>query len=349
MSIFGDLSNISLDSFKEDSSKKYLNGFFANGLWQVRKEPVGEFTIKVEDIDGKKYGASVNCEFDFKSSLPKIPSVIFDNILQFYRDVHVLYKSEVYISIYWDKIKQDYFLYVPTQRVSGASVHFEHDPDMLNNHNIFIVMESHSHASFAAFWSQQDIKDQAGSRLFSVIGNVDKQEYTYLLTAGANRQEKKLSFDEVFDTTIDKLKDDSDYSVPEGSVSKITEYVAQPVTTRIPPLGSYTANSNLYDSLDDRQIYGIGNNSYYTSTSAYSNPLYTELTKNLRDVYSTKVLKELDLIKLHNSYIDFIYEVCVDSTFDIPTSELSAVFSDLSFNYTTSLDDIIDVLESKKV
>ena len=54
-------------------------------------------------------------------------------------------KSEVYTSIYWDKIKKDYFIHIPKQKVSGASVTFENEPEMLNNPDYTIVMDIHSH------------------------------------------------------------------------------------------------------------------------------------------------------------------------------------------------------------
>ena len=51
---------------------------------------------------------------------------------------------------YWDKVKEDYFLHVPKQEVSGAQVNFENEPEMLNNPDIVIVMDSHSHVNMGA-------------------------------------------------------------------------------------------------------------------------------------------------------------------------------------------------------
>ena len=153
MSFLSMLSNIGLDTFIKDDSKKFENGLFANGLWQRRKEPVGEFVVKMEELDGRKYGLKNDCAFSYTRALPLMPYPILNNILQFYRDIYKLHKSEVYVSVYWDKIKEDYFLYVPKQEVQGASVKFENDPEMLNNPDYVIVMDSHSHCNMSKCYS----------------------------------------------------------------------------------------------------------------------------------------------------------------------------------------------------
>lgn len=143
MNIFSALSNFSLEQFQNDDSKKYENAIFANGIWQRRKEPVGTFTVQVNKLDCTPYGLTKDCSFSFESALPKIPHTILKNIHQLYLDFYAKFKSEVYVSLYWDKIKKDYFLYVPVQQVSGASVKFENNQELLNNPDCFIVMDSH--------------------------------------------------------------------------------------------------------------------------------------------------------------------------------------------------------------
>lgn len=143
MNLFAQFSNMGLEAFVPDASKKYENALFANGIWQRRKEPVGTFTVQVQKFDGKQYGLTKECTFAFESALPKIPISILNTIHKLYLDIYAKFKSEVYISLYWDKKKEDYFLYIPKQQVSGASVRFENDTEMLNNPDHFIVMDSH--------------------------------------------------------------------------------------------------------------------------------------------------------------------------------------------------------------
>lgn len=353
MSLFASLSDIQLDSFKEDSTKKFNNALFANGLWQQRKEPVGTFTIKVEDIDGSKYGLKNKCEFDFESALPKIPAVIFFNILQFYREIYVKMKSEVYVSIYWDKVKQDYFLYVPKQKVSGAVVVFENDTEMLNNPDIFIVMDNHSHNVMNAFWSGQDIKDQAGSRLFGVIGKINDEAPQYLLTAGANRQEKQLDFDEVFDRTVDKLHEDSDYSLPANAFDQVTEQVYTPplITTYgkgkraggnayVPPK-SYTG----YEDDDYDYNYGGNYKSNY-SYSVYSDKNYLDLTKHARNLYDCLTYQEVDVTKFTNAFVDFLFENMTTNKPGMSLKDTQDVLSNVAFSVQNTCEEIITELEA---
>ena len=145
MSFLSQLSTFGLEEFSNDPNKKYQNAMFANGLWQKRQEPVGEFVVKVENIDGKKYGLTKDCQFSYTPKLPKIPHTIFNIILQYYKDIYATHKSEVYASICWDISKQDYFIHVPKQVVSGAAVTFENNAALMNDPNIVIVCDTHSH------------------------------------------------------------------------------------------------------------------------------------------------------------------------------------------------------------
>ena len=150
MSFLQALSNFGLEAFIEDETKRFQNAIFANGVWQKRKEPVGTFTIQVSKLDGKPLGLTQDCAFDFEFALPKIPISILHEIRKLYQAVSKKFRSEVYVSLYWDKVKEDYFLHVPKQEVSGAQVNFENEPEMLNNPDIVIVMDSHSHVNMGA-------------------------------------------------------------------------------------------------------------------------------------------------------------------------------------------------------
>lgn len=143
MSIFASLSSFNVEKFEENSTKKFDNAIFSNGLWQKRKEPVGEFVIQVEKFDGTKYGLTTPCQLSYTPALPKIPYGILLEVIKFFREVQVKFSSEVYIGIYWDKTKQDYFIHVPKQKVSGAAVIFENDESMLNNLDYVIVCDIH--------------------------------------------------------------------------------------------------------------------------------------------------------------------------------------------------------------
>lgn len=136
-------SNCGLEEFLDDPSKQFQNGLFANGIWQKRKLPVGTFIAKLQDVDGKALGLTKTCAFDFEFALPKMPITVLTEIHKLYSTVSKKMKSEVYVTVFWDKVKEDYFLYVPKQTVSGAQVNFENNTEMLNNPDYICVMDSH--------------------------------------------------------------------------------------------------------------------------------------------------------------------------------------------------------------
>lgn len=301
MSLLGQLSNINLECFKETS--KFSNGVFSNGIWQRRDEPVGVFIIQKEKFDGKLYGLTKDCEVSFQSKLPKMPATILINIIKFFQEIQSKFNSEVYISIYWDKVKQDYFLFVPTQEVSGAAVHFENDYEMLNNSDIFIVADLHSHNNFGAFRSAQDIKDESASRLFGIIGKVNSTDPEILLYAASNRQTVDLKIEDIFDTSLEKLHEVSDYSIDtEEQLTKISEirvktYPAVKTASQgkighayqDDYYGGYYGGYNNYNNYDTTSNKTTVRKSASEAKTAYGKSLYyTGLNTNAFTYFSSK-------------------------------------------------------------
>lgn len=327
MSLLGMLSNVALEEFQEDPSKRFHYGVFANGIWQKRKEPIGTFTIQTHKFDGKSMGLTKDCAFDFEFELPKIPITILNTIHKLYVDVSKKFRSEVYVSLYWDKVKEDYFLHVPKQEVSGASVTFENEPEMLNNPDIVIVMDSHSHVNMSAFWSAQDIADQKASRLFSVLGKVDSDKPEILLTAGSNQQEKKLQIADVFDLECEKLHEDSDYSISEELVNNIKERkYTTPVynttkTTTTTPSKSYTSS-------------GTSNSNYYGGYS-YGG-LKSQLISKLHTYQTSYSYDPLKIQDLFTAFLDFLEEETLQKNMNYATN---SYLTDEIFDTVNSMVD----------
>jgi len=296
MSLLGAMSNCGLETFVYDESKRFQYGIFANGIWQKRKEPIGNFTIQTHKLDGRSMGLTQDCAFEFEFTLPKIPITILRNIHKLYVDVSKKFKSEVYVSLYWDKIKEDYFIHVPKQEVSGAQVNFENEPEMLNNPDIVIVMDSHSHVNMSAFWSAQDIADQKASRLFSVLGKVDSPNPEILLTAGSNQQEKKLDVGDVFDFECEGLHEDSDYTISDDLILNIKErkYVAP--AYKAPATKPYT-----YPSANKTVGTGYNYNSGYNSTKQ-------QLINKIHSYQTSYSYDPLRIQELVDSFLDFLEE-----------------------------------------
>jgi len=197
MSIFNKTYNFNIDSFDNSSLISY--GLFKNGLFIKKQYPVGTFIHKVKSFELNVENATSVCEDKFIMSLPKIPAELFYSIIKFFKEVALTIKSEVYVSVFFNKLTQKYFLYVPQQEVSGASVTFTNNSKMLNNSNYILVADFHSHCYFNAFVSSTDYKDETASRLFGIIGNLDKTKYSYVFRAATNKHEIKISLEDCFD------------------------------------------------------------------------------------------------------------------------------------------------------
>ena len=63
------------------------------------------------------------------------------------------------------------------------------------------MMDIHSHASFSAFFSGTDNRDELGIRLYMVIGNLDKEIHSVAFRAGLAGNFGKVSVEDVFDNT----------------------------------------------------------------------------------------------------------------------------------------------------
>ena len=128
--------------------KKILNtAFCADGIFQHRKNLLGNFYYQIDDkTTFANYGIDTKGKVAFErdeDSLPKIPVSILHEIIRNYREVSKTISSEVFIAIVWDKIKEDYFLHLPVQSVTGASIDYEKTDSIYNNTDYFVVMDTH--------------------------------------------------------------------------------------------------------------------------------------------------------------------------------------------------------------
>lgn len=214
MSIFNKTYSFTIDSFNNSSLISY--GLFKNGIFVRKQYPVGTFIHKVKSFDLNVENSTSVCEDKFIMSLPKIPAELFYSIVKFFKEVALTIKSEVYVSVFFNKLTQKYFLYVPQQEVSGASVTFNNNSKMLNNPNYVLVADFHSHCYFNAFVSNTDYADETASRLFGIIGNLDKDNFSYVFRAATNKYEIKVDLQDCFDfknKTVEELYNISTYDI----------------------------------------------------------------------------------------------------------------------------------------
>lgn len=298
MSIFDKTYSFTLDSFNDNSLISY--GLFKNGVFIKKQYPVGTFIHKHSSFDLNIGNASTTCKDQFILNLPKMPGEIFYSLIKFFRQVAETIKSEVYASIYFNKEIKDYFIYVPTQQVSGSSVKFTNDSEMLNNSNLILVADFHSHCYFNAFISTTDYNDETASRLFGIIGNLDKDEVSYVFRAATNKHEISVELEDCFDfesKDFDTLFDSTQYDVNYEEVkNKITPYVI--------PTPKVASNNSKAKTV------GLDLDDFLLDFNTPGNPLYYKpidvLFYDLKEIEKHKKLTSKNVEDLTESLTAFI-------------------------------------------
>ena len=141
----------------------------SNGkIYEVRNNQIGTF---IAEADSVSLFSKVRA--GFIPALPKIPYSILSEIIAFFK-TYVTEKSEneAMANIYWSFEEEKYRVHVPKQTVTKASVD-TNLPD-IDEEKFLLVMEVHSHNTMGAVFSRTDDKDEIATRLYTVIGRLDK-------------------------------------------------------------------------------------------------------------------------------------------------------------------------------
>lgn len=108
--------------------------------------------------------------------LPKLPTRLIAEILNFFKEVYNKYRSEAVVLSYYSEEKDAYFNDAPKQKVSGAGVEYSAKGRF---EGYQLVGSVHSHSNFGAFHSSIDDGDEEHFDGFHItIGNVDDEEPT---------------------------------------------------------------------------------------------------------------------------------------------------------------------------
>ena len=195
----------------------------------------------------------------------------------------------------------------------------------------------------SAFWSAQDIKDQASSRLFSVLGKITSEKPEILITAGANRQEVKLSVEQAFDVNCKQLHPDSDYSIPESQIANITEYKYTP-----PVVGGYKYDYGKYDSYKkpvNNTINSKPNNSPYYGGIALKSTLISKI-----HAFSTMyTLSSLKVQELLTAFLDYFEDEILtkDTVYSTDLKDMESILDNMLVQADSSFDLVLDQFNLK--
>lgn len=162
-------------------------------IYQMRKTPVGNFTAPAENI-----AEFQQIHSGFEMTLPKIPIHILMRVLNFFRQLSDRNELEALVHVLYDTDLGRYTLRVPKQELTHTSVHCvldEEYPDYMIH-----VMDIHSHNTMSAKFSCIDDDDEKATRLYAVVGRLDRVLPDITVRASCGGQFIPLRCEEVFET-----------------------------------------------------------------------------------------------------------------------------------------------------
>ena len=136
-------------------------------LYQMRKTPVGTFTAQAGNLP----------EFPdvvpgFQMTVPKIPMSLLLFIWDFFAGLSERYTLEALVHILYDTKRNKYTVRIPKQKLTHTSVDSVMEEDYPEH--MIHVMDIHSHNVMPAKFSTVDDEDEKPTRLYAVMGRLDK-------------------------------------------------------------------------------------------------------------------------------------------------------------------------------
>lgn len=136
--------------------------------FEIRLNEIGVFSVLTKQGTGECRG---EYREGFVPFLPKIPGELLGEIVKEFRKAAKKH-LEMAAQIFFDREKRNYFYYIPRQKMSGTSVSIDRNYQLEQKH--LLVMDVHSHHIMSARFSLQDDKDEVETRLYTVVGRLDR-------------------------------------------------------------------------------------------------------------------------------------------------------------------------------
>ncbi len=138
-------------------------------VYEIRNTEMGKFITPVTDCNMLS-----EVQAGFTPALPLIPAKLLMQVFTFfYHFAQCGNGKEALVNIYWDKQNQRFIADVPEQLVSKVSVDSKMSEKFADDRYIH-YMDIHSHNTMAAFFSPIDDHDEKATRLYTVIGKLNK-------------------------------------------------------------------------------------------------------------------------------------------------------------------------------
>ncbi len=139
-------------------------------VYELRKNELGEFIApkdSVIDLGSVRAG--------FTLALPLVPMELLAQIISFFRCCMTGPEEfEALAHILWDKQEEKFVVRVPEQTVTKAHIDAELGRDDLPEERYLHYIDIHSHNSMEAKFSSVDDEDERATRIYIVVGRLDK-------------------------------------------------------------------------------------------------------------------------------------------------------------------------------
>ena len=139
-------------------------------VYELRKNELGEFIApkdSVSDLGSVRAG--------FTPALPLVPMELLAQIISFFRCCMTGPEEfEALAHILWDKQEQEFVVRIPEQTVTKAHIDAKLNRDDLPEERYLHYIDIHSHNSMEAKFSPVDDEDERATRIYIVVGRLDK-------------------------------------------------------------------------------------------------------------------------------------------------------------------------------
>lgn len=283
-----------------------------NGIFKLTENAIGSFVQKVESIPGLP---QLHDTAELK--IPKIPYDLFLQTVAFFRKIMDLHHdSEAMLQFYYDAPNKKYIVNCPKQRISGAHIDFERDQEMDSKY--LLVMDIHSHNKMGAFFSGTDNADERETRIYGVIGNLDRVNYEYKFRVIINGAERLIQLGDIFDVPESKVTVPDEWlNKCEKKYSGSTTYpVTYPRPTSVVGHNQITSKTDAVtknDIINDYEYPGYGYGCY-GGNNIDTDVDVTVMSKYDRMDFIREMLRlykeELAYVIYSENSIDEIHDLC---------------------------------------
>lgn len=139
-------------------------------IYELRKSELGEFIVpKNNVVEFPQIRAG------FTPALPLIPMFLLGEVISFFRCyMNEQEEFEAMAHILWDRENEEFVVHIPEQEVSKAHINADLSRDTLPESRYLHYADIHSHNSMEARFSSTDDRDEKATRLYIVLGRLDR-------------------------------------------------------------------------------------------------------------------------------------------------------------------------------